>query len=101
MTIRNRIFLTMLVLAVAMVSVGVVGLYGMNGIVDDLNDMYRHRVVAMKELGDLESADLDRQALVALSALSDNPSELAKFRSTRFQRRDEANKLFSSFEASS
>ena len=48
MTIRNRIFLAMLVLAVGMVAVGGLGLYGMNGIVGDLEDMYRRRVVGTR-----------------------------------------------------
>jgi len=99
MTIRNRIFFTMLVLAVGMMIVGGVGLYAMNHIVHDLDDMYRQRVVGTKELGDLESADLDRQGLLALSAMTENAAEREKFRALRYKRRDEATELFKSFEA--
>jgi methyl-accepting chemotaxis protein-1 (serine sensor receptor) len=99
MTIRFRLLATMFVLSVVLLLVGGVGLYGMNGIVDDLNDMYERRVVGVKELGDVKALDLDRQALVALSVVSEDPQEVARFRQLRYTRRDEASAVLKSYAA--
>ena len=53
LSIRTRIVSTLLVLAVSLVVVGGLGLYGMNGVVDDLDDMYNRRVVVMNEVRSL------------------------------------------------
>src|SRR5688500_10081276 len=100
MTIRARILVTLLSLAIALLGVGFIGLHGMSGVVDDLNDMYQRRVVVMKELGDLKAAELDRQTLVAMSVLAQEPAEVARFRQLRQARKQETAKLLRSFEES-
>jgi methyl-accepting chemotaxis protein-1 (serine sensor receptor) len=100
MTIRARIILNVTFLAVALLIVGFLGLYGMNGIVDDLNDMAERRVAGMKTIGDLKAAELDRQTLVAMSVLAEQPADVAQFEKYRQERKSEATKLLQAFEAS-
>jgi methyl-accepting chemotaxis protein-1 (serine sensor receptor) len=99
MSIRNRIFATLLVLAVALVIVGSLGLYGMNGLVAALDDMYERRVTAMKEMGDLESAELDRQVLASMTVFASDPAEKQKFRAQLADRSAETEALLRSFHA--
>jgi methyl-accepting chemotaxis protein len=100
MTIRARIILNVTFLAVALLIVGFLGLYGMSGVVDDLNDMAERRVAIMKTLGDLKAAELDRQTLVAMTVLAEEPAEIAQFDKLRQERKSEAAKLLQTFEAS-
>ncbi len=99
LSIRTRIVTTMLVLVTSMLIVGGLGLYGMNGIVDDLDQMYNRRVAIMAELGELKAAELDRQALISLSVLADDPAAIARFRQERMQATEETQRLLASFGA--
>ncbi len=89
--------MTLLVLATSMLIVGGLGLYGMNGIVDDLDDMYQRRVLVMGELGDLKARELDRQTLVAMTVLADSPAEVAKFLALRQENKAEATRMLAEF----
>jgi len=97
LSIRGRILATLAVLAISMVIVGGLGLYGMQGVVEDLDDMYQRRVLVMNELGELKATELDRQALVSLMVLSDDPAQVAKIRTDRIATRDEASRLLKKY----
>jgi methyl-accepting chemotaxis protein len=97
LSIRSRIVTTVLVLATSMLIVGGLGLYGMNGIVDDLDDMYTKRVLVMGELGDLKARELDRQTLVAMTVLADSPDQVAKFLALRQENKAAAMRLLAEF----
>ena len=62
LSIRTRILATMLVLVASLLMIGGLGLYGMHGIVDDLDGMYNRRVLVTIDLGELKAKELDRQA---------------------------------------
>ncbi|WP_129775070.1 methyl-accepting chemotaxis protein [Peristeroidobacter soli] len=83
LSIRTRIIGTLLVLAASMVIVGSLGLYGMNGVIADLDDMYQRRVLVMGDLGELRARELDRQALVSLTVLADDPAAIARYNQQR------------------
>jgi methyl-accepting chemotaxis protein len=97
LSIRARILTTLLVLAASMLIVGGLGLFGMHGVVDDLDDMYSRRVVVMKELGELKARELDRQMLTAMMVLSNDPQTIAKLKATRQENKDVAEALLKSF----
>jgi methyl-accepting chemotaxis protein len=82
-SIRTRIIFTLLLLAVAMISVGSLGLYGMNSVVRDLEEMYEHRVRVVGNLGELRAAELDQQAMIALAVLANDPSKIAAINAER------------------
>ena len=82
-SIRTRVLATMLVLTASMLVIGVMGLYGMNGAVDDLEDMYQQRLIATSTLGEIKARELDRQTLVALGVLAEDPVAAEKFREER------------------
>ena len=77
-TIKTRIILTLLVLAVSMVAVGGLGLFGMKGVLSDLDRMYEARVLTVGDLADLQSSELQRQALLSLSVLADDPADVER-----------------------
>jgi methyl-accepting chemotaxis protein len=98
MTIRSRIMINLSLLAVSLLIVGVLGLFEMKGIVDDLDAMYEDRVVPMKSLGDLRAVELSRQTLVAMTVLADDPADLARLREQRAERKEESARLVKAFE---
>ncbi len=85
LSIKTRIAATMALLAFSMLVVGVLGLNGMGGIVDDLADMYERRVRGVGTLGDLQAAELDRQALISLNVLADDAERLKAIRAERLE----------------
>ena len=85
LSIKTRIAATMALLAFSMLVVGVLGLNGMGGIVDDLADMYERRVRGVGTLGDLQAAELDRQALITLNVLADDAEHLKAIRAERLE----------------
>src|SRR5688572_11605813 len=93
LSIRTRILTTLLVLAGSLIVVGALGLYGMHGAVEHLDDMYERRVLVMSELGDLKERELERETLVAMTVLADSPEVVAKFKAARILARDEAERL--------
>jgi methyl-accepting chemotaxis protein len=93
LTIRARILVTLLVLAMSMLIVGGLGLYGMSTVVGHLDDMYNRRVLVMSDLGELKSRELDRQTLIAMSVLADTPEAIAKFKAARTAARAETDRL--------
>jgi methyl-accepting chemotaxis protein len=96
-SIRTRILMTMLVLATALLVVGGTGLHGMQGVVDDLEDMYQRRVLVAIALGELKAKELDRQALLSLSVLTDSSESAAKFQAARKQTSAEAAELLEQY----
>ncbi len=80
LTIRTRIIVTLLLLAVSMVAVGGLGLFGMRGVLADLNDMYEQRVLVVGDLGDLHSSELQRQVLIGQAALAE-PQQIEAIKS--------------------
>ncbi|WP_116811868.1 methyl-accepting chemotaxis protein [Steroidobacter cummioxidans] len=97
LSIRARIVGTLLVLATSLLIVGGLGLYGMNSIVNDLDDMYQRRVLVMGELGELKTKELDRQALVSLTVLANDPTTIAKYQQQLQQTKVEAARLLQKF----
>jgi len=97
LSIRSRILITVAVLATSLLVVGSLGLYGMNGIVDDLEQMFSRRVVGVHQLGELKSKELDRQALVSLNVLADEAAALTKIKALRSENRTEADRLLKEF----
>ncbi|WP_293865117.1 methyl-accepting chemotaxis protein [Steroidobacter sp.] len=97
LSIRTRIVATLLVLVTSMLVVGGLGLYGMNGVVDDLDDMYNRRVVGVGNLGELKAKELDRQALISLTVLADDPAAIAKFKVLRTETAAAATELLAKF----
>jgi methyl-accepting chemotaxis protein len=98
MTIRARIIINLSLLAVSLLIVGVLGLFGMKGVVEDLDAMYEHRVVPMKSLGDLRATELSRHTLVALTVLADDAADVARLRELSTERKEEAARLVKAFE---
>ncbi|MBM0108372.1 MCP four helix bundle domain-containing protein [Steroidobacter sp. S1-65] len=99
LSIRARIIVTLLVLAVSMLTVGGLGLYGMNGIVDDLDDMYERRVLVISGVGELKARELDRQALISLAVLADDPATRAHVKLERQQNKAEVDRLLTEYGA--
>jgi methyl-accepting chemotaxis protein len=93
LSIRARIIATLLVLVTSMLVVGGLGLSGMNGVVEDLDDMYQRRVLGIGELGELKALELDRQTLVAMTVLADDPAVVAKFKTLRHEAAAESERL--------
>ncbi len=96
-SIRTRITVTLLLLAGSMLVVGVLGLHGMNGVVNDLEQMYSRRVVGVGQLGDLRTRELDRQALISLTVLADDPAAVARFKQLRNENKAEVERLLKTF----
>ena len=92
-SIRTRVVATMLVLVASMLVIGATGLYGMNTVVDDLEDMYQQRVVAMSTLGDIKARELDRQTDLAMAVLASDPATVEKFRSSSQSNKAEIERL--------
>ncbi|HEY0683124.1 MAG TPA: methyl-accepting chemotaxis protein [Steroidobacter sp.] len=97
LSIRTRIVTTLVVLALSMLIVGGLGLYGMNGIVEDLDDMYNRRVVVAAELGELKAKQLERRAFIALMVLAEDPATAARYKTARLAAKAEAQRLLTSF----
>ena len=97
LSIRVRILFTLAILSVALLIVGGLGLYGMNGIVDDLAEMYSRRVVGANQLGEVRAAQLDRQVLAAMEVLADDPAAVARLRSLRAENESKARNLLEAF----
>jgi methyl-accepting chemotaxis protein len=95
--IRARLIATMAVLVVSLLIVGGLGLFGMQGIVDDLDDMYNRRVLVMNALGELRAGELDRQALLSLGVLAESPEAVAKFRVLRLHASAESDRLLEQY----
>ena len=97
LSIRTRITGTLLVLAASMVVVGVLGLHGMDGVIKDLDQMFTRRVVGVAQLGDLKARELDRQALISLSVLADEPAAVSRFQGLRKDNRAEVDRVLKAF----
>ncbi|MFC4308294.1 methyl-accepting chemotaxis protein [Steroidobacter flavus] len=97
LSIRTRITGTLLLLAASMLVVGILGLHGMDGVVDDLEQMFSRRVVGVQQLGELKARELDRQALISLTVLADDPAAVAKFQGLRKDNKVEAERLLKVF----
>ena len=93
LSIKTRITATLVLLAISMIVVGVLGLQGMNGIVEDLDDMYERRVRVVGTLGDLRASELDRQALISLNVMADDPQRLQEIKSERTKAKARAKEL--------
>jgi methyl-accepting chemotaxis protein len=81
--IRTRIILTLLLLAAAMISVGALGLYGMNSVVSDLEEMYERRVRVVGTLGELRARELDQQAMIGLAVMANDPAKISAINAER------------------
>ncbi|HEY5754520.1 MAG TPA: methyl-accepting chemotaxis protein [Steroidobacter sp.] len=97
LNIRTRIVVTVVVLVASLLVVGGLGLYGMNGVVDDLEQMFSRRVVGVHQLGELKTRELDRQALISLNVLADEPAAVSKIRGLRNENKAEAERLLKEF----
>jgi methyl-accepting chemotaxis protein-1 (serine sensor receptor) len=97
LSIRTRIIATLLVLATSMVIVGGLGLKGMNGVIDDLDDMYQRRVLVMGDLGELRAREINRQALVSMTVLAEDPARIAGFDRERKQNLVEIEQMMQEF----
>ncbi|HMN44391.1 MAG TPA: methyl-accepting chemotaxis protein, partial [Povalibacter sp.] len=83
LSIKTRIVATLILLAVSMLIVGWLGLRGMGGVVDDLDDMYERRVRVVGTLGELKTSELDRQAMLALNVLANEPARIQAIKAER------------------
>ncbi|GFE83163.1 methyl-accepting chemotaxis protein [Steroidobacter agaridevorans] len=97
LSIRARIIGTLVVLALSMLIVGSLGLYGMNGIVDDLEQMFSRRVVGAAQLGELKAKELDRQAMISLEVLADDPATVSRIQAEVRELDATANRLLKEF----
>ncbi|WP_129644881.1 methyl-accepting chemotaxis protein [Peristeroidobacter agariperforans] len=97
LTIRARIISTLVVLALSMLIVGSLGLYGMNAIVDDLEQMFSRRVVGAAQLGELKAKELDRQAMISLEVLADDPVAVSRIQAEVKELDATANRLLKEF----
>jgi methyl-accepting chemotaxis protein-1 (serine sensor receptor) len=97
LTLKARIVATLVLLTSAMVGIGFLGLRGMSGIVEDLDAMFERRVKVVDMLGELMTAELERQAIVSLMALSRDPAYAAQMKVQRQAARDRATELLQSF----
>jgi len=97
LTIRSRIIATTGLLGLAMLVIGTLGLKGMHDVVEDLDEMYNRRLTIMSELGDLKAEELNRQTLVAMTILADDPETIARFRTERKDAKSETERLLKSF----
>jgi methyl-accepting chemotaxis protein-1 (serine sensor receptor) len=97
LTIKTRIILTLTLLATSMVTVGALGLFGMQGVLKDLNNMYEKRVLVVGDLGDLQSSELQRQVLVGQAALADNPKKIDELKSSLADAESQADTALKSF----
>jgi len=97
MTIKTRIIVTLALLATSMVTVGALGLFGMQGVLSDLNDMYEKRVLVVGDLGDLQSSELQRQVLIGQAALADSPKKVEEFKSSLADVESQADTALKSF----
>ena len=97
LSIRARVLATIAVVAISLLFVGGLGLYGMNGVVEDLDDMYNRRVKIMSEMGELRAVELDRQTLVAMTVLADDADAVARFRAARKETKEEAEQRLQAF----
>jgi methyl-accepting chemotaxis protein len=97
LSIKTRIAATLILLVLSMLMVGVLGLRGMGGVVDDLDAMYERRVKVVGGLGDLKAEELDRQALISLMVLSDDPAAIAAIKRERLLGRDRASELLEQY----
>jgi methyl-accepting chemotaxis protein-1 (serine sensor receptor) len=59
--------------------------------------MYQRRVLGIGELGELKSVELDRQTLVAMAVLADDPAMIAKFKALRAESAAEAERLLKAY----
>ncbi len=96
-SIKTRVAATLILLALSMLIVGVLGLRGMGDVVGDLDDMYERRVKVVGTLGALESAELDRQALVSLTVLATDPAKVAEIRRERQSGKARASELLKQY----
>ncbi|MBB6094258.1 methyl-accepting chemotaxis protein-1 (serine sensor receptor) [Povalibacter uvarum] len=97
LSIKTRITATLALLALSMIVVGVLGLNGMGGIVDDLSDMYERRVRVVGTLGDLQAAELDRQALISLHVLADDAEKMKAIKAERMETKSRAAALLKEY----
>ncbi len=97
LSIKTRITATLALLALSMLIVGVLGLNGMGGIVEDLDSMYERRVRVVGALGDLKAAELDRQALISLTVLADDPAKIQSIKEERVKVKARASELLKEF----
>ena len=99
LTIRLRLILTLLLSASSLLIVGFLGVRGMNGVVEDLDEMHARRVQIAGKLGNLKAAELDRQNLVAMTALAPDAASVQKLRQLRFQATSDTTRLLSEYDA--
>jgi methyl-accepting chemotaxis protein len=95
--IRARIIGTLLVLAASLLIVGSLGLSGMNSVVSDLDDMYQQRVLVMGELGELKARELDRQALISMTVLANDPAAIAHYQQLRNDNKVQVTRLLDEY----
>ncbi len=93
LSIRTRLVATLLILVSSLVVVGSLGLYGMNDIVNNLDDMYHRRVLIIAELGELKAIEADRHTLIAMTVLANEPAQIAAFKTLRAEARSKADQL--------
>jgi methyl-accepting chemotaxis protein-1 (serine sensor receptor) len=97
LTIKTRIVATLVLLTTAMLGVGFLGLRGMGGVVEDLDAMFERRVKVVDMLGELSTAELEREAIVSRMVLSRDPAVAAQIQVERHAARDRAMELLQKF----